>query len=377
MAQAPTPDVVKRKKSKDGSAKKRKREEGQTANAHADGEPTAKKSKKRKSKGGEGGTTEAAPTAVPDATPVVGPDEQAVPQVDEIETPTVEIKEKKEKKKKKQKPADTIVPVTEPATDATPDKKSKGRKVRAPNEAQSAAGSSKDVGHSSTDRSQPQIQSDEVLERHTPFQQQTSSFYLALSPCAQSFPVEGLCAEHISPLLLTYFAPLKGVVISYSNPRLSEGPEDVYPSSSKKSVLAQSIDEYAVNFVWLTADFTIFRPSIGTYLEGYVNLQNESLLGLVCYNYFNAGIDRTRLPKEWKWVGDDDASSKRQNGLKEGGGYWVDGEGKKVEGRLVFKVKDFEPTPAADGTVGSINVAGTMLGEVDDRKMDEQESRRR
>ncbi|KAF2770230.1 hypothetical protein EJ03DRAFT_253270, partial [Teratosphaeria nubilosa] len=160
----------------------------------------------------------------------------------------------------------------------------------------------------------------------TPFRQQTASFYLALSPCAQSFPVEGLCAEHLSPLLLTYFAPLNGVVISYSNPRLSEGPNDVHPSSSKKYVLAQSIDEYAVNFVWLTAEFTVFRPSRGTYLEGYVNLQNESLLGLVCYNYFNAGIDRTRLPKEWKW---------------EGEGYWADGEGNKVEGRMVFKVKDF------------------------------------
>ncbi|KAG9735711.1 hypothetical protein KCU73_g10440, partial [Aureobasidium melanogenum] len=48
----------------------------------------------------------------------------------------------------------------------------------------------------------------------SPFVKQTSSFYLPLSPIYHAFPVDGLCAEHISPLLLTYHPPLRGVILS-------------------------------------------------------------------------------------------------------------------------------------------------------------------
>ncbi|KAK6441259.1 hypothetical protein LTR95_002524 [Oleoguttula sp. CCFEE 5521] len=217
-----------------------------------------------------------------------------------------------------------------------------------------------------------------LLDSNSPFNQQTASFYLALSPIAHHFPVEGLCAEHISPLLLTYYPPLKGIVLSFGNPRMSETPEQgqqINGTGSRPVVLGESIDEYAVIFVWLTVDVLLFRPRKTTVLEGFVNLQNESMLGLICYNYFNAGIERSRLPKDWRWVEDEsaaeDAGAMARRGRRSAAGYYLDGNGKRVEGRLVFRVKDFEASPGAETGGRSVNIYGTALSVQEDEKIDE------
>ncbi|KAK3618422.1 hypothetical protein LTR56_024645 [Elasticomyces elasticus] len=210
------------------------------------------------------------------------------------------------------------------------------------------------------------------LETLSPFFRKTETFYLALSPCANDFPLEGLVAEHISPLLLTYHPPLGGVVLKYSNARLSETPGG--NADDNEVVLSKAMDEYAVTFVYLTVDLVLFRPTKGTYLEGYVNLQNESLLGLVCYNYFNAAIERQRLPKDWRWQEDGSQSSVRST--KQGNGCWVDGSGEKVDAKVVFRVKDFEATAGGEGGAGSMNILGTLLSSTHDRKVDDEEKQR-
>jgi DNA-directed RNA polymerase I subunit RPA43 len=215
------------------------------------------------------------------------------------------------------------------------------------------------------------------LSSKSPFVKHTTSFYLALSPIAHQFPLEGLCAEHISPLILTYYPPMKGVVLSYSDPRLSESPEvgsKIARSKDEKTVLGRSVDEYAVTYVWLTVELLVFKPQRGTVLEGYVNLQNESILGLICYNYFNAGIERSRLPKDWQWIEDEaqeDSGEMSRRGRREAAGHYVNAEGNKVEGKIVFKVKDFEATAGAETGSGSINIYGTLLVESEDKKVDE------
>lgn len=215
------------------------------------------------------------------------------------------------------------------------------------------------------------------LSSKSPFVQHTSSFYLALSPIAHQFPLEGLCAEHISPLLLTYYPPMKGVVLSYSDPRLSESPEvgsKIAKSKDDKTVLGRSVDEYAVTYVWLTVELLVFKPQRGTVLEGYVNLQNESILGLICYNYFNAGIERSRLPKDWQWVADEaqeESGEMSRKGRRDAAGHYVNADGNKVEGKIVFKVKDFEATAGAETGSGSINIYGTLLVESEDKQVDE------
>lgn len=210
----------------------------------------------------------------------------------------------------------------------------------------------------------------------SPFCVQTTSFYLPLSPIAQATPLQGLCAEHLSPLILTYYSPLKGLVLSYSNARLSDQPNSDPESSIP--VLAKSIAEYAVSYTWLTADFLVLKAQKGIWIEGYINVQNESHIGLVCWNLFNASIERKRLPKQWQWLGDktrgsqghtNSASSfQRQD---EGEGHFVDDTGKEVEELLKFRIKDFENTPSIGKDKGIMSILGTLLDDAEERSLDE------
>ncbi len=209
-----------------------------------------------------------------------------------------------------------------------------------------------------------------VRVTESPFCRQTSSFYLPLSPISQLHPLEGLCAEHLSPLLLTYYRPFGGVVISYSNARLSERPT---PTSSRTQgpTLAKAINEYAAMFVWVTADFLLFKPRPGQVIEGYINLLNESHLGLVCWNLFNASIERNRLPRDWKWSGvggdmagrngkrNDENIALHSDDEDRGQGTFIDGQGQAVEGMIQFRIIDSE-TAYSHGK-GFLTIEGTLL----------------
>ncbi|GAM90756.1 hypothetical protein ANO11243_088010 [Dothideomycetidae sp. 11243] len=239
--------------------------------------------------------------------------------------------------------------------------------------------------------------SSSLLDEHTPFVQTTSSLLLPLAPQAYSYPIQGLCAEHLSPLLLTYYAPLDGIVLSYTSPRLSESPspdpryvpapeDDPYASesdsapshptrsSNQPSILARTTDEYNTPFIWLTADFTLLRPKRGSYVSGTVRVQNPSWLGLVCWNYFNAGIPRRRLPPSWTWV-EADAEAQPQDDEAEDAqagadGYWADENGQKVQGSITFRLRDFESAPTTERDRGFVSLEGTMLDEAEDKKAD-------
>ena len=54
----------------------------------------------------------------------------------------------------------------------------------------------------------------------------------------------------------------------------------------------------------------------------------------------------------------------------------MDGKGKQVDGRVVFRVQDFEATAGSEGNVGSINIHGTLLSDEDDRRLDDDERQR-
>jgi DNA-directed RNA polymerase I subunit RPA43 len=223
-----------------------------------------------------------------------------------------------------------------------------------------------------SDKAASQASALDITAPASPFHIQTASLYLPLAPVSQKYPLEGLCAEHISPLILTYYPPLSGVLLSYSNPRLSENPF----KDDGESVLLRNIDEYAVSWAWVTAEFLLFKPEKGALLEGYINLQNQGHLGIVCWNLFNASIESKRLPSEWKWK---DVSDMKNRGnaeqgetyAEEGPGFWVDGEGNKVEGMVEFRVREIESSH--DRERGFLSIEGTMLSEEDEEELVESE----
>ncbi|KAF1985573.1 hypothetical protein K402DRAFT_394554 [Aulographum hederae CBS 113979] len=212
-------------------------------------------------------------------------------------------------------------------------------------------------------------------ENRGPLFSQSCSFYVQLSSICQSKPLEGVCAEHISPLLLTYYQPLEGIILAYENPRLSEAPVN---GDGQQLILAKVVDEYAVSFMWITADFVFFTPSKGMWLDAQVNLQNESHIGLIVWNLFSASIERSRIPKDWKWREEwEDQSGYNGDGhdyQNAAEGYWVDGHGDPVEGQLTFRICDFE-TINEGGERGIMAISGTLLGEEEEEKLQAEEKR--
>ena len=101
-----------------------------------------------------------------------------------------------------------------------------------------------------------------------------------------------------------------------------------------------------------------------------MSLQNEGMLGLVCYNYFNASIVKEKLPEGWRWVEDENGDEadgesgekwKKRNAFADGRGHFVDGEGKPVEGSLAFTVEDYEVAGGAESGGATISILGTLL----------------
>src|ERR1700728_1137244 len=72
---------------------------------------------------------------------------------------------------------------------------------------------SKSKKHKSDKTASQTTPAPEDQEKATPFHIQTSSLHLPLAPISQSTPLEGLCAEHISLLILRYFPPFGGVIL--------------------------------------------------------------------------------------------------------------------------------------------------------------------
>jgi DNA-directed RNA polymerase I subunit RPA43 len=256
------------------------------------------------------------------------------------------------------------------------DKSSHGEKKRKRDHGDDSQKKSKKPKSDKRHRSKSQSIMPQIPNEISPFHIQTCSLYLPLAPLSQKTPVEGLCAEHVSPLILTYYPPFAGVILSYSNPRLSEKPF----GNDGSSTLLQNIDEYATSWCWVTAEFLLFKPDKGAWIEGYVNLQNEGHLGIVCWNLFNASIERKRLPDDWKWVGIEDQGGEEVDDMGEtyaehGIGYWEDGNGKKIEGTVKFRVTEIESNH--DKERGFLSIAGTMLNEEAEAEITQMELERK
>ena len=115
-------------------------------------------------------------------------------------------------------------------------------------------------------------------------------------------------------------------------------------------------------------------------MEGYVNIQNQSYLGLLCYNLFNASIERRRLTKGWRWDGPTMRTRPRSQGFdeeevdeeaeeQEPEGTFLDEEKKSVTGERLIKFKfvdwevDQSGRPAEGGAAGLFHFEGTMLSD--------------
>uniref|UniRef100_A0A093VKI8 DNA-directed RNA polymerase subunit n=1 Tax=Talaromyces marneffei PM1 TaxID=1077442 RepID=A0A093VKI8_TALMA len=229
----------------------------------------------------------------------------------------------------------------------------------------------------------------------SPFRLINATMYVPLSPISISstHASASLIAEHLAPLLLTYYPPFQGIVLAYSNGSISESPPvpgQVHSSSSqpdfdnpKPLTLALTANEYGVLYLYLTATFLIFSPQKGQVLEGWINVQSEGFVGAIVHNLFSVGIERKRLPKSWKWVppGADEDESNTVSDKKKGyvSATSGDEDGSSGSNKVAFDAEKehFTPLPKKVSRQpinlldSDTNMLGEEFGEYDDEEDDE------
>ncbi|PGH16885.1 hypothetical protein AJ80_05029 [Polytolypa hystricis UAMH7299] len=156
-------------------------------------------------------------------------------------------------------------------------------------------------------------------------------------------------------------------------------------------------------------------------------MQSEGLLGAVVYNLFSVGIEKRRLPLNWKWIApgqetssgvtssstsptceDSDFDSDRENfrpvppatttslhlglgstsdgtpatnpaeedDISAGSGFFQTPSGRRVRGVIRFGVRDVDVIPGSEREKGFISIEGTMLKPEEERKLVEEERHR-
>ena len=200
-----------------------------------------------------------------------------------------------------------------------------------------------------------------------PFKEVTARLYLPISPLYSLYPWLSLECDHLDPLVLTYYPPLRGVIFAYRNIRFNQ-----------KGAKMQADSPFA--FTWVTVDFLLWCPKKGDRLEGWVNLQSESHVGLLVLNTFNISVPRGKIPQGWRWcekrvgfvgrkVGkvvrswdgeEAEVLEEQVEEEEEDLGGWVDEGGKYVDGLLWLTVESVK----ASGHI--ITIEGNLLQNEDD-----------
>ncbi|DAA79790.1 TPA_exp: putative RNA polymerase I subunit Rpa43 [Trichophyton benhamiae CBS 112371] len=343
-------------------------------------------------------------------------------EIDSIASPEKKRKDKSESKKRKrqEQASETVV-----VDDGEKKKKKKKDKHLKKDEKQAVDGGGKGREKeasrkplskaSSNDKDTHSLSS--TADQLPSFHRVTTTLYLPLSPIAISptHAVSSLLAEHISPLLLTYYPPVRGVVLAYSNPSISAtkptpNATSAHTPNPEPLTLAKTAGEYGVLHTYLTLTFLVFRPERGQTLEGWINVQSEDFLGAIVFNLFSIGIERRRLPADWKWIApgqqsdrpsttsasptssskdeedddDDEPDSDKENfkplasnseasqfedAASAETGYFQTRSGKRVRGTIRFRVRDVDVIPGSERDKGFLSLEGTMLSKEDEEKL--------
>ncbi|KJZ73823.1 hypothetical protein HIM_06716 [Hirsutella minnesotensis 3608] len=354
--------------------------------------------------------------------------------VDNAETPATDASPEKKKKKKRHTEGEAAVnPPTasnEPEMQKTPKKKKKSTELSAlqdvgnvgserktkkekkskstkqapeegaanaalQNEQQKTPPPSTDADIMDVDQAAKPSQSSSIYQPpdmpadpHFPFFAQTVSLYEPLYPVGWAQPVTNSKYQHLQHLQDKYVPSLRGVLLDYKNVAVGPVPgRDGAATDDDTPTTVVSRNEYAVGFGWITADVELFVPSRGAWMEGSVNLQTEGHIGVVCFGKFNASIEARRLPPAWKWVSNE---SPEAQGFEETAsvitaddhgvvrqihstGFWVDGSGSKVKGKVRFRIRNFDA--GTSGDTSYLSLEGTMLDRDSEKKLVQEEAR--
>jgi DNA-directed RNA polymerase I subunit RPA43 len=193
----------------------------------------------------------------------------------------------------------------------------------------------------------------------------TANMYLPVQPIAIKYSLDGAIADSLSPLLLSYHPPFKGIVMTHQNARLTEGD----------GAAAKCVDQYGTSFLWVTVDVLVFRPVKGTLLKGMVIVSTETHMIVHVWNYFSVTVQRKHMPKEWKFIEDEyeealdktesefEARATTEVRYRRTTGNYYDEDGTKVQGEIVIRALDFEVSGVGTADKSLLTIEGSLVSE--------------
>ena len=193
------------------------------------------------------------------------------------------------------------------------------------------------------------------------------SQYVSLPPSALNTPLPALCANVFSPLLLSYFAPARGIVLAYEDVKLSSraptsgkngSTEDVESDNEEEEVMLRHVDEYAMPFIWATATFLVFRPVRNSHITARIVHSSKTHITLSYLNIFPVSVLAAQLPSGWSFEG---------GAAGEGEAVWKDEQGGAVEGDLSVRVVDFDGRTDGKSKGKGVRLEGSLVGEEEAR----------
>lgn len=189
------------------------------------------------------------------------------------------------------------------------------------------------------------------------FKKISTEMYVSLAPCFVNDAINGIKAQHLDPLVMTYLPKVQGVVISYSNLQLSPENKSTDPENSTLYLSTVSSSS-PFTYLWITVDLLIWQPKVGDVLEGFSYMQTASHIGLLVHDTFNATIKKLNIPADWRFLPsqvDEVVDPETESSQFKSFGYWVDENDAKVEGKIKFTVKAVH----ASGRV--VSLEGTLI----------------
>ncbi|KTW26002.1 hypothetical protein T552_03274 [Pneumocystis carinii B80] len=158
------------------------------------------------------------------------------------------------------------------------------------------------------------------LKPKNPFYTYKIELYVSIPPIYSGSPMKGV-EYYLDTMILNYFPDIQGIMLAYRNCEFIEEAAKIYYESP-------------FAFSWVRFEMLVWKVKRGDYLEGIINMQSPSHIGLLVSGFFNASIPKNGIPKTWFYQEIMSQKEVEQNK----NGYWIDEDKKviKIGDRLSF-----------------------------------------
>ncbi|CCH58249.1 hypothetical protein TBLA_0A04550 [Henningerozyma blattae CBS 6284] len=203
------------------------------------------------------------------------------------------------------------------------------------------------------------------------------SLYASIAPMYSQSPLQGIMKQHLNPMVMKFNPKVDGVVLGYEDLTIKDSNPLADESSQEK--LIKLTPDTPFGFTWANVNLYVWQPQIGDIIEGWIFIQSVSHISLLIFDAFNANINKNFIPEDWTFINNEveeeeilqeEKAAEESNGTNQDNnkpnftnrslGYWVDGNGQRVDGKLKFQVRYIN----SNGRV--ITVEGSLLKEQKD-----------